>query len=312
MDTNTVLNDFAVRGPLPTAAIQWALDNWQVAAPRFLEVLDRYVAGEDVSEETELALFLIVHLFAEKRETAAFRPLCRLLRDAEATECILGDAAGETLSQLLISLHDGDWQVLKSLIEGPDVDMFVRHAALQAWAYFTSTGAISLDETRQYLQELAQTMQPQEPHYAWVGIADAIILLGLNDLRWIVEDLIRRDLITPMELDLEDFDSAMERTLADPERKAGFEYDRVYPFASTIDEFSRWYGFSDEYNEDHAERTAQEEPEGDFDDDFEDGRVEEDGRVDTGAPYINPFRHVGRNDPCPCGSGKKYKKCCLN
>jgi len=19
---------------------------------------------------------------------------------------------------------------------------------------------------------------------------------------------------------------------------------------------------------------------------------------------------VGRNDPCPCGSGKKYKKCC--
>lgn len=21
---------------------------------------------------------------------------------------------------------------------------------------------------------------------------------------------------------------------------------------------------------------------------------------------------VGRNDPCPCGSGKKYKQCCLN
>jgi len=20
---------------------------------------------------------------------------------------------------------------------------------------------------------------------------------------------------------------------------------------------------------------------------------------------------VGRNDPCPCGSGKKFKKCCL-
>ena len=22
-------------------------------------------------------------------------------------------------------------------------------------------------------------------------------------------------------------------------------------------------------------------------------------------------RRVGRNDPCPCGSGKKYKKCCM-
>jgi len=23
-------------------------------------------------------------------------------------------------------------------------------------------------------------------------------------------------------------------------------------------------------------------------------------------------KSIGRNDPCPCGSGKKYKKCCLN
>ena len=26
------------------------------------------------------------------------------------------------------------------------------------------------------------------------------------------------------------------------------------------------------------------------------------------APAASP--KVGRNDPCPCGSGKKYKKCC--
>jgi hypothetical protein len=24
------------------------------------------------------------------------------------------------------------------------------------------------------------------------------------------------------------------------------------------------------------------------------------------------YAHIGRNDPCPCDSGKKYKKCCLN
>ncbi|MBM3333698.1 SEC-C domain-containing protein [Candidatus Sumerlaeota bacterium] len=31
------------------------------------------------------------------------------------------------------------------------------------------------------------------------------------------------------------------------------------------------------------------------------------------APKIQPIRRgpkVGRNDPCPCGSGKKFKKCC--
>jgi preprotein translocase subunit SecA len=28
------------------------------------------------------------------------------------------------------------------------------------------------------------------------------------------------------------------------------------------------------------------------------------------APVVNSGAKVGRNDPCPCGSGKKYKKCC--
>ena len=27
---------------------------------------------------------------------------------------------------------------------------------------------------------------------------------------------------------------------------------------------------------------------------------------------IRKFDKVGRNDPCPCGSGKKYKNCCLS
>ncbi len=26
---------------------------------------------------------------------------------------------------------------------------------------------------------------------------------------------------------------------------------------------------------------------------------------------LDPFRKIGRNEPCPCGSGKKHKKCCL-
>jgi SEC-C motif-containing protein len=27
-------------------------------------------------------------------------------------------------------------------------------------------------------------------------------------------------------------------------------------------------------------------------------------------PYVRETPKVGRNDPCPCGSGRKYKKCC--
>lgn len=27
-------------------------------------------------------------------------------------------------------------------------------------------------------------------------------------------------------------------------------------------------------------------------------------------PVVRKDKKIGRNDPCPCGSGKKYKQCC--
>ena len=29
-------------------------------------------------------------------------------------------------------------------------------------------------------------------------------------------------------------------------------------------------------------------------------------------PFVRKKAKIGRNNPCPCGSGKKYKKCCMN
>ncbi len=34
------------------------------------------------------------------------------------------------------------------------------------------------------------------------------------------------------------------------------------------------------------------------------------GEVEVQKPIVNKNKEVGRNDKCPCGSGKKYKKCC--
>jgi hypothetical protein len=30
------------------------------------------------------------------------------------------------------------------------------------------------------------------------------------------------------------------------------------------------------------------------------------------TPVPRRAEHIGRNDPCPCGSGKKFKQCCGN
>lgn len=43
----------------------------------------------------------------------------------------------------------------------------------------------------------------------------------------------------------------------------------------------------------------------------EDGRwYYVDGAIAKPGTYRKESPKVGRNDPCPCGSGKKYKKCC--
>ena len=89
-----------------------------------------------------------------------------------------------------------------------------------------------------------------------------------------------------MILNLEEFKELLCLTLDDPIGMAGFESNRIKPFTDAIGALSKWYGFSEK-------------------------AVRERERGAVNPPYVNPFRPIGRNDPCPCGSGKKYKKCCL-
>ncbi len=39
-------------------------------------------------------------------------------------------------------------------------------------------------------------------------------------------------------------------------------------------------------------------------------RAEQGGQVAKVETVVHDGPRIGRNDPCPCGSGKKYKKCC--
>ena len=34
------------------------------------------------------------------------------------------------------------------------------------------------------------------------------------------------------------------------------------------------------------------------------------GPAEKPSTFKRATKKVGRNDPCPCGSGKKYKQCC--
>ena len=40
-----------------------------------------------------------------------------------------------------------------------------------------------------------------------------------------------------------------------------------------------------------------------------DNALEDSSSVEPDAPFVREDKKVGRNEPCPCGSGKKYKQC---
>lgn len=297
MTIDDVLRDLgADHGPLPREALQWALDNWSVAAPRFLQLLKQYADGSDRSQTTANALLIGLHLLAEKRETAAFTDLCRILRQPDAEE-LLGDAITTVLHQILISTFDGDVVTLHAVIEAADADEFVRDAAMSAMAFLARVDRISRTDAVDYLRRLFATMQPQRESYVWVSWAHAVGLFGLADLAPCVRQLCDRGWIHAQLLSYQEFEEDLRQVQNDPEATSLLELLRLRPFGSTIEELSGWYGFSEQYAIDEAKRAEREasllrqalEPE----------------------IRHNPWRHFGRNDPCPCGSGRKFKKCCL-
>jgi len=73
--------------------------------------------------------------------------------------------------------------------------------------------------------------------------------------------------------------------------------DRHPPIDDVAKSTSWWARFEKRASNRRAEELAAPAAAGDFDGD---------GPVEL---YRAPVK-VGRNEPCPCGSGKKYKKCC--
>lgn len=281
---------------LPREAMQWCLDHWDEASPGLVRMLDEYATGADRSDRAADALFFALHLIGEKREAKALPALCLLLHDPDAAERVLDEAITETLRGILISLFDGDVPRLKALVEDEGTDDFIRDASLSTLAYVTGLGRIPAAEMAEYLGRLLETFDPKTHEVMFCACAVAVAQLGCDELVPRVEAMLRRYRAPLPIMDLADFRKILAGTHADPTGMAEFERDRIGPFTDAIGVLGGWYGFSEE-----ARRKAATAAES-----------EDDEWPGYEEPYVNPYRHVGRNDPCPCGSGKKFKKCCLD
>lgn len=279
-------------GLLPQDAMQWSLDHWNEAGPPLLGMLRDYATGADRSDEAANTLFFALHLMGGRGETRAFADICRLLHDGDAGEEILGDAITETLNGILIQTFDGDRARLEALVDDAAIDDFIRQAGLMAMAYLTRTGRIGDTEMRDCLVRLLAGLDPDLDDVMFWSCAMAVACLGYEELAPRVEALFERNDDPYPLISVDDFREIMAMAKADPTGIAGFTDCNVEPFTDPIGVLGTWPSLS-------GEETS----------DFDDERQPPDWT--QAEPLVNPFRHVGRNDPCPCGSGKKFKKCCL-
>jgi hypothetical protein len=300
MNIEEAIAQFATAGSdLPKEAMRWCVEHWDEAAPRLLELLDRYIDGSDRSDETTEVVFFALHLMGEKSEGRAFAPLCRLASDRDGIQSALGDGVTTTLCNILISTFDGDLEPLKSLILNQDADEFARSAGLEAMAWLAASGRADRSEVEAWFTGLpGQLVVPAESEWVWVGWVDSVAMLGMEQLTPVVKKMFDDGVIPPEYTDFGFFEKDLKETLDDPERMAGFTRERIHPLTDAVGELSTWYAFSEERKKaDQRRLEMKDQPQRSY--------------RDLSTPVTNPLKTVGRNDPCPCGSGKKYKKCCL-
>lgn len=278
-------------GQFPRAAMRWALDHWDLAGPRLVDLLEGWVDGRNCDEEAERALFYAVHLLGERGETRAYPPLCLLLLDGLSADELLGEALSETIRDILIATFDGDDGPLRQVVEARSADELARVAAIEALVHLAATGKIARTAMRAYLMHLRAEMRPRGRSHVWTAWAVATIELGLAEFRSEVTKLLRLGYIDRDDVGAALFDPPIRLVERGP---AGAGVAR--PFRDAIDTLADWIVPGDD------------PPVGET---WPRLSVDESLGAPPGRPHVDPLRHVGRNDPCPCGSGRKYKKCCL-
>jgi hypothetical protein len=298
MNPEQILEQMSVRGRMPVEAIRAAGADRAAVLPFFLQAIEQCRRGE-TAPSTKAAMLVVFHLLGEWRETRAYRPLAMLLRrPSDDLELLLGDAITETSVKVMAAVFDGDPTPLYDVIRDADADEFARSSMCEALATVTLRGALAREDVARFLLACYSDLKPQGECFVWVGWQTAIAMLGLVELRSAVEKVFRRGYISPTWMELRHFKEDLAQTVRDPQ---SWLAERRYSVpGDAVEELLRWCAF----------REDDREP---IDDPWRDDRSTDWSPSPWPvAPLVNPFKGVGRNDPCPCGSRQKFKKCCLS
>lgn len=288
-------------GKFELEAVEAAIARREEIIPELLRVLEEIAdpvqAAEIDAEGGYMAHLYAMFLLAQFREARAYPLMLRIaLLSSDLLESLFGDILTESLGQVLASVCDGNLEGMQSLIENPAADEWVRGAALGGLTTLVAAGVKSREEVLCYFADLFRGKLTDKNDVVWSELVAYSADLYAPELLAEIEEAYENGLIDPSFIGLDDVkrdlargkDWAMEQLARDPHR---------HLIDDTVKEMAWW-------------------------DSFQEKKPESKLPGMPGINSLNPWQEdsysgfkralpkIGRNDPCPCGSGMKYKKCC--
>lgn len=262
--------------------------------PPLLDVLRDVAANPEpyAADPDRFILTYAMYLLAQFREARAYPLLVRIFSfPGETPFDLVGDTVTEDLGRILASVSEGETGGMASLIENEQVNPYVRSAAMNGLLTLVASGRRTREEIVSYFRDLFGKME-RVPSEAWDGLACACADLWpgelMDDLRVAFDD----GLVHPGMINWKDIQSWQARG-----QEACLRYmrEKFTPVTDVTEEMAGWACF-DKDRRSAPRKKAPVKPD-----------------ASSGAPPNAVHRtapKVGRNDPCPCGSGRKFKKCC--
>jgi yecA family protein len=279
--------------PFPSEVGALANRHRELLAPRFVQELEALAQNPQsvVDSGSSLPIFAMVFLGCW-RDTRAWRPLLALARLGETTlEEVFGDTITETYGRALASVCDGDMAPLAELLRDETVAFRARIALFTAWQVRVLEGDAEPGPLEELALELgqrcaAQLTAPRKRHadpQVIDEVANLTCDLSLPRLVGPVREWFDRGFIDTGMIDREFFEAEFARPLEDKRREMR---ERRRGYLTDVETETSWWST---FAEDDDRWTPRPSP------------------LPTTIVRTEP--KIGRNDPCPCGSGRKYKKC---
>jgi hypothetical protein len=262
----------------------------------FVQAVEHTLEHPNDAENAEAQLFCYALGFLGKwRAPQAFPLVHRWLSLPEEDALVLtGDLPLFWGARLLARTGGQEIAAIKQLIINSKASESGRCEGIEALALLVAQSEYAQAEAEDYFGWLMREGLSPDDSEAWEVLIEACIKIEavtlFNDLRQRGEDLMDPFLL-----------SEMKQVASEPRGARLARYrEEAGPFEDLAVE-SRWAFFHEDWEADD-DAFALDAGDDTFPPPFDEPYV-------PPQPYIAPPK-VGRNDPCPCGSGKKYKKCC--